>query len=777
MHQLVIKAYRLDRESFVEVCAIAACTVPIHEKIRHQRIIMHMVLPDIKERLSNIAYKSEYVLIVLAITEYSTYADMYGPDFINQLEEALTCHLEKSLKEQFPHLQSTVFPTAPGERAFVVPQYNSPQDIAYEYKLQAQNSLKSIMYRYTGLGIDLGTGFACMCGIAPSMEDEFFKDTLEEARLMISMPMDMRKLSIAAQFNMILRKREISTLYQPIINFKTNSILGWEALSRGPENSSFRSPIVLFETAELLGSLFALEKLCRETAFENAGAFKEGQKLFLNIHPRTMADPEFTPGKTTELMERAGLKPENIVFEITEQHSVQDFNLFYRTLDHYRSQGFKVAVDDVGAGYAGLLTIAELQPEFIKLDKSLIANIHRDPVKRALVETTVTFANKIGSQIIAEGIEKKEQAVCLMDKGVHCGQGYFLARPDTPKPQLSKECTELQSLGDLTSKGVTRSIPIGDLAKTPTVVQMNYKVSKAQDFFQKNPGNSSIIVADNHTPKGLVMEYHLNRKLSTQYGLALYQNRSVKSVMDDTPLMVDVDTPVEQVARRAMKRESLKAYDDVIVTCKSDIFGFVSVQDILNAMAKIQVEMAKGTNPLTGLPGNVVIEQEVESRIAQKRCFSIIYADLDHFKVYNDTYGFKNGDRIIRLAADILSWATQKHAGPKSRLCHIGGDDFVLITSTESVERICQSVTRCFGRLVKNCYCEEDQKRGWIKAKGRDGMEREFPLVSISLGVIQIGGECSLMEIGERAANIKKFAKSHPGNSVAVDRRPPLGTE
>ena len=186
--------------------------------------------------------------------------------------------------------------------------------------------------------------------------------------------------------------------------------------------------------------------------------------------------------------------------------------------------------------------------------------------------------------------------------------------------------------------------------------------------------------------------------------------------------------------------------------------------------------MAKGTNPLTGLPGNVAIEQEVESRIAQNRKFSIIYADLDNFKVYNDTYGFKNGDGVIKLAADIMSWATRKHAGQEARLCHIGGDDFVLITSPESVEKICRSIHRCFGRLVNRCYCPEDRTRGWIKARGRDGKERNYPLISISLGVIEICGQCSLMEIGERAAHVKKFAKSRPGNSVAIDRRPPLGS-
>ncbi|MDC0335411.1 GGDEF domain-containing protein, partial [Pseudodesulfovibrio sp.] len=501
------------------------------------------------------------------------------------------------------------------------------------------------------------------------------------------------------------------------------------------------------------------------------------QKLFLNIHPKTMADPEFTPGKTLELMEQAGLSPDNIVFEITERHSVQEFDLFYRTLDHYRSQGFKVAVDDAGAGYAGLSTIAEMQPDYIKLDKSLIDGIHKDPVKRALVETTVTFADKIGSKIIGEGIETKAQAVCLKDIGVHCGQGFFLARPGRPKPELSKECQDLQSVSDISAKAISCSLPIGDLAKPPHAVESNYLVSDAQDFFKKNDRFSCLIVAEDTIPQGLVMEYHLNRQLSSQYGIALFYKRPIEAVMDATPLIVDIDMPVEQAARKAMKREHLKAYDDIIITRRGQLYGIVSVQDLLNAMAKIQVEMAKGTNPLTGLPGNVAIEQEVESRIAQGRQFSIIYADLDHFKVYNDTYGFKNGDNIIRLAADIMSWATKKHADQNAQLCHIGGDDFVLITTPESVERICKSVIRCFGRIVKNCYCAEDQTRGWIKAKGRDGKERNYPLVSISLGVIEIYGQCSLMEIGERAAHIKKFAKSKPGNSVAVDRRPPLGSE
>lgn len=734
---------------------------------------MHMELPG--EALSKKRFSSNnsFTLILIAIKDYYILKEMYGASFIEQLEFELKQILTLSASNTG---EVEVLSVGPGEVAFLSPQKSSPADAAYEFKIQAQNGLKKTMFRQTGLGIDLGMGYATFDIHLASDTDSHFNSALEEARRMLRIPLNLKGLSIASRFNAILSQGLVSTKYQPILNFKTGNILGWEALTRGPQGSSFRSPVVLFETAEQLGRLFALEKLCRESAIANVGKICEGQKLFLNIHPKTMADPEFTPGKTLELMEQAGLNADNIVFEITERHSVQEFDLFYRTLDHYRSQGFKVAVDDAGAGYAGLTTIAELQPEYIKLDKSLIDDIHKDPVKRALVETTVTFADKIGSQIIGEGVESMEQAVCLKDIGVHCGQGYFIARPATPKPQLTSACQDLQSVGDIANKSITCSLPIGDLAKPPHAITPTHLVSDAQSFFKKNNRFSSIIIAEDNLPRGLVMEYHLNRQLSSQYGIALYYKRAIESVMDSTPLMVDIDVPVEQAARQAMKREPLKAYDDIIITRKGFLYGVVSVQDLLNAMAKIQVEMAKGTNPLTGLPGNVSIEQEVESRIQQNRRFSIIYADLDHFKVYNDTYGFKNGDQIIRLAADVMSWATKKHAGQVARLCHIGGDDFVLITTPETVEKICKSVTRCFGRLVKNCYCAEDKKRGWIKAKGRDGKERNYPLISISLGVIDIAGQCSLMEIGERAAHIKKFAKSKPGNSVAVDRRPPLGS-
>lgn len=718
-------------------------------------------------------------LVLFAIQDHYLYRELFGEDMVRHIEDQLkdsliACGADLTCQDDVHCLTSES-----GEYLLLWPSLDKEDlaDLAYAIKIKAQDELKRTMLKWTGREVELGIGFARFGAGGGGDWEKRFLQAVTEARRSARSHLDISGLEIAARFNELLLNKGVSAFYQPILDFSSGSIMGWEALARGPAGTSFQSPIMLFELAEQLERLFALEELCREKAITNLGEIATDQRLFLNIHPRTMVDPEFTPGKTLSLLERVGMKPANIVFEITERQSLQDFGLFYRTLEHYRSQGFQVAVDDVGAGYSGLSSIAEIQPDFIKIDMSLVNNVDRDPVKRALLETITTFAEKIGSKIIAEGIETRAQAICLLDIGVHYGQGYFLARPAFPRPGLAVDADELRLVGDLSQKSLTCSMPVGNLAEAPHAVSAEFLVSEAQHFFEKNRTFSSLIITEDDKPKGLIMEYHLNRQLSSQYGVALFYKRPVNSIMDENPLSVDETAPVEQVAKQAMQREHLKAYDDVIVTKRGKLFGVVTVQKIMNTLAHVQVEMAKGTNPLTGLPGNVFLEQEIEARIAKKKSFSLIYADLDHFKVYNDTYGFKNGDRIIKLAADILSWAVKKYGPGDARLCHIGGDDFVILSNTESAESICRGSIRCFKRLVRGCYCLADRQKGWIQAVGRDGQERQFPLVSMSLGIMEIAGKCTLLEIGERAAHIKKFAKSFPGNSYARDRRPPLGSE
>ena len=722
----------------------------------------------------------DFDILLINVRDFPLLRELYGKELSLEVESQLTSVLKRAVNDRL-HVAPFCLTLEPGEYLLGWPSQGvSPtaqHDAAYEIKLIAQREANTHLLRWAGRELDLGFGCARHVSAPGQDREAQLFQAVNEARLRAKMRLDLSQLSLSTEFNAILQNRNVRAVFQPIADFTTGTILAWEALTRGPEGSSFHSPAMLFDFAEQTGKLFALERLCREKAIRNLGLIGPGQKLSLNIHTKTMADPEFTNGMTLELLEAAGLTPQNIVFEITERHSITEFALFHRTLDHYRSQGYLVAVDDAGAGYSGLTSIAQIRPEFIKIDMSLIQGIDKDPVKRALIETLVTFADKIGSKIIAEGIESQAQAACLVDIGVHYGQGFYLALPAMPKPPLSLDTSYLRNTQEQTRLITSCLMPIGNLVEAAQVRPAGMLVPDAQHCFETSRQQASIVVVDGVRPIGLVMEYQLNRQLSGQFGSALYAKRPVEAIMDRNPLIVDEATPVEQTAKAAMQREKIKAYDDVIVTRQGQVLGIVTVQRLLNTLASVQVEMAKGTNPLTGLPGNVTLEQEVEACIASGKRFSIAYADLDNFKIYNDTYGFKNGDRVIKLAADMLDHSVRRHGDATARLFHIGGDDFVLVCRPEHVERICQATTRCFKRLIRGCYCIEDRARGQVQATGRDGVERTYPLVSLSIGIMEIGGPCNLMEIGERAAYVKKYAKSMPGNVYAWDRRQPLGTE
>lgn len=148
----------------------------------------------------------------------------------------------------------------------------------------------------------------------------------------------------------------------------------------GPAESDFRMPDALFQFAEEYNSVWTLERACRQAAVNGAQGLLPDQKLFLNVNPRSINDPHFIHGQTMALIKRAGLRPINVVFEITERHAIPDFKTFRRVLEHYRNQGYLVAVDDLGAGYSSLQSIAQLQPDFIKLDMSLVRGIHLSPI-------------------------------------------------------------------------------------------------------------------------------------------------------------------------------------------------------------------------------------------------------------------------------------------------------------------------------------------------------------------------------------------------------------
>ena len=650
-------------------------------------------------------------------------------------------------------------------------------DRALSIKVTARHQISQEVVQLTGQNLYLDVGYGI---INESREDRLayqLFQTLNDAGQMAAGALDPTRLPIMEEFRRLIDTPLLYSVYQPVVDLGNGEIVGWEALARGPVEGHFASPKTMFDFAEEVGTLFQLERACRQQAVKDLGPTGPNQKLFLNIHPQTLGDPDFRAGETKRLLAEYGLKPENVVFEITERHSIRDFTLFHRTLDHYRSQGFLVAIDDAGTGFSGLNRIALLRPDYIKADLSLVKGASSNPVQRALLETLAIFADKIGCAVIGEGIENESDLSCLISTGVHFGQGYYLGRPASPKPREVGARIFRVPQSYLRDWNWKCSIPIKSLVEPASHVQPEAKVKAIKTLLDSKPMSGIVVVRDEH-PVGLIMSHNLDRKLGTQYGIALYYNKSVESIMDSSPLVVDAETPIEQVAKESTRRERFKIYDHIVVTEKGKSIGVVSVQKMIDSLARIQVEMAKGSNPLTGLMGGLALETEIERRCGHGRGCSLVYVDLDNFKVYNDTYGFKAGDKMIMMTAEILLWAGRRHGGEDYFVGHIGGDDFVVIAEPGRAERLSLGVVRCFRRLVQVCYREEHREKGYVEAKGRDGKNGKFPLTSISLGIVNCAGESlNLQELARRAAEIKKYAKSIPGCVYVKDRRGPMGAE
>jgi EAL domain-containing protein (putative c-di-GMP-specific phosphodiesterase class I) len=221
------------------------------------------------------------------------------------------------------------------------------------------------------------------------------------------------------ELRVMLRERAVSIDYHPIVVADTGRVFGYEALARG-EGRSLRSPEVMFDVAAEGNLSWELSRLCREKALEGMARLAADQLLFLNVDPHDFDDPEFTA--------IANHNPRRVVFEITERTAIEDYPRLRDRLQQFRTRGYRFAVDDAGSGYAGLGSIANLEPNFIKLDRSLITGIDGNATKRNLVETMVRFANDQGAMVIAEGIERAEEYAAVRRLGVHLVQGFLVNR-------------------------------------------------------------------------------------------------------------------------------------------------------------------------------------------------------------------------------------------------------------------------------------------------------------------------------------------------------------
>ena len=231
-----------------------------------------------------------------------------------------------------------------------------------------------------------------------------------------------------------------------------------------------------------------------------------------------------------------------------------------------------------------------------------------------------------------------------------------------------------------------------------------------------------------------------------------------------TPIIV-VSSNSEKEHRIQILKESVEYYIKKPVNAQYLYYTIKNLGRLITINRRI--------SPLTGLPGNVQIHAELKKRISNKEDFSVLYLDLDNFKAYNDIYGFLKGDEIIKFTADTIMTSIHSLIPNNSFIGHIGGDDFIAIVPTLNCEDVCKDIIANFDANVVRFFTEDDVEKGYIEVANRKGVIEQFPLTSISIGVVEadMGRFANILEIGEVGAQVKHMAKSVMGSSYAIDRR------
>jgi EAL domain-containing protein (putative c-di-GMP-specific phosphodiesterase class I) len=289
-------------------------------------------------------------------------------------------------------------------------------------------------YLKNGLCIELGHALALQNPLVHAAR--IIRRAVQEAIETGSLFRRMDEIALRERLQDVIVRDRLVTAYQPIQRLADRKILGFEALARGARGSGFETAALLFESAERHELLIELDRLCRGRALLHSSRLPNDTKLFINTLPATIRDPQFRGRPLITFLERAKVEPSRIVIEITEKLVIENYGLFREAMAYFTDLGVSFAVDDVGAGHSGLESIASLKPAFLKIDMSLVRDVHASAVNREMVKAIIAMGQGVGATVIAEGIHAEAEANALAAMGIEYGQGFFLARPEAGVDQV-----------------------------------------------------------------------------------------------------------------------------------------------------------------------------------------------------------------------------------------------------------------------------------------------------------------------------------------------------
>ena len=303
---------------------------------------------------------------------------------------------------------------------------------------------------------------------------------------------------------------------------------------------------------------------------------------------------------------------------------------------------------------------------------------------------------------------------------------------------------------------------IKNIAFAQKTLHPDIRVLQVYEMMKSDPSTSGYCITEDSKVLGIITRISLFNYLSGQYGYALYAKKTVKGIMNTNFLVVEDTESVKTVSRKAMSRTFDHLYDFIVVVAENHYVGIVTVKDLLEKTMEAEVYTAKHLNPLSELPGNILIEKKFQECINSRTDNAVMYLDIDNFKAYNDVYGFENGDTMLKGLVQILRNVI---CNDNDFIGHIGGDDFVAVISCKNVEQTCVHLIEEFEQVSKQYYNKNDLNKGYVSCKNRHGDEEDFPLMSISIVVVNSKNYSTMHMMSEEIARMKKQCKLMAGSN------------
>lgn len=580
----------------------------------------------------------------------------------------------------------------------------------------------------------------------------------------------------ADQLLSLISQNRLSAVFQPILDFRSRSYFGFEGLIRGPQNTPLHTPAALFDSANRQGLRLELERACHATVLRAFARMNLPGRLFLNLSPAALSDSHFAPNHMQLLLRQLNLPPERIVIELTENQKIEDFSAIRDLLSAYRKTGYQIAIDDLGEGFANLRMWSEVRPEFIKIDRSLISGINQDKLKFMLVRSMQEIAEASGSRIIGEGMETPEELATVRSLGISYGQGYVIARP-APTPDTEPRDNLLEQLEDrrlFSSPGNSTGQPyqqtVRSLIRRIEAVPPETENEKIYRLFERQPELNVIPVVLEHQPIGTITRQSLLDQFARPYCRELYGRKSCIQFMNTAPLLIEHDTPVQEAGLIVSRASNRHLGEGFIITQEGRYLGLGSSQDLMAIITEMQISAARYANPLTQLPGNVPINQQIDRLLKNETAFTACYFDIDRFKPFNDAYGYAKGDEMIQILGHLLG----EICDPRfDFIGHIGGDDFIVLFQSTNWQNRCTQALQLFDQRSALLCSDQDRALGGLLGEDRRGNSVFHALPSLSIGAVPVqpGQFCSHLEISAACANTKHQAKKTAGSCCFIERR------